>query len=422
MKSLLQHIREDNSASLNSTIIIGAGNGQQLPDWRSLEAERLLLVEAHPRLAEELSRRLQPEHGEQLLALAITPTPCSEAQLLSFNNPSYSSLKAPTALQTHYPNLRPLETLTVPACNVTHLLSEQGLDNDEAHLLVIDAPGQALELLQAIPPTTLQALSWLIVGCTAEPLYENDVNAEIISHWLQDMGFDRVQEDPNAIYPQSRLLLKRNLATVQRQRLNSEVIELRIRLSEQDKSSQQRIAELQQQVQLHNNATIEQAKLATERQQQLEALEKQKAEVTAARDALAKEKTALTQARDEQAKLATERQQQVEALEKQKAELTAARDALAKEKTALTQARDEQAKLATEHKTQLDKVTTEHDQVQKTANERQKALEQAQQRIKTLENEASENLQRQQLLQEELIKAEAQIELIKDLLLREPGL
>ena len=45
-----------------------------------------------------------------------------------------------------------------------------------------------------------------------------------------------------------------------------------------------------------------------------------------------------------------------------------------------------------------------------------------QQRNQQLEIDNQENTLRQQLLQEELIKAEAQIELIKDLLLREPGL
>ncbi len=45
-----------------------------------------------------------------------------------------------------------------------------------------------------------------------------------------------------------------------------------------------------------------------------------------------------------------------------------------------------------------------------------------QQRNQQLETDNQQNAIRQQLLQEELIKAEAQIELIKDLLLREPGL
>ena len=502
MKQLLQHILEHCNAPLHSAIVIGAGNGRQLADLRALGAEYLLLVEAHPRLAEELSRRLQPEQGEQLLALAVTAAPCSEARLLTFNNPAYSSLNAPTALQEHYPNLHALETLPVPARGIEQLLSEKDLDAEAVHLLAIDAPGQALELLQAIPAQTLQAFTWLIIDCAVEPLYEDDAGSEAIGAWLQEIGFDPIQEDPDAIYPHSRLLLQRNHANVQRQRLQAEASVLRTQLAAEQQTSQQHITELQQQLKNCRDAATEQAKVATEQQQRIETLEgliaerhvlaksnteltqardeqaklaaerqaqiealskekteltaardalaksktelnqardeqtklaterqaqievlsTEKTELTAARDALAKSKTELTQARDEQAKLAAEQQEQIEALSKEKIELTAARDALAKEKTELVQARDEQTKLAAERKAQLDKITAERDQAQKTTNERQKALDQAQQQIKTLESDASENLQRQQLLQEELIKAEAQIELIKDLLLRESGL
>ncbi len=70
----------------------------------------------------------------------------------------------------------------------------------------------------------------------------------------------------------------------------------------------------------------------------------------------------------------------------------------------------------------MDKIAAERDQLQKSLSENGKSLEDARQQIQQLEQEASESLHRQQLLHEELIKAEAQIELIKDLLLREPGL
>src|SRR5690606_13845418 len=115
---------------------------------------------------------------ERLLALAATAASGSKARLLSFNDPAYSSLNVPTVLQEYYPNLRPLETLSVSARGIEQLLNEQGLDEGAANLLVIDAPGQALELLQAILPETLQAFTWLIIDCAAEPLYENDAGSE----------------------------------------------------------------------------------------------------------------------------------------------------------------------------------------------------------------------------------------------------
>ena len=162
-------------------------------------------------------------------------------------------------------------------------------------------------------------------------------------------------------------------------------------------------------------ARDEQANLATERQAALTALQTQ-------RDSLAQEKSKLiavnaelARARDElAAQYDTESKAKAEALSrcdaeaKAKAEAIAQCELLAKEQAALAAACDEQAKLATDR--QLALSSQQQDSTSKL------------QRIQQLEADNHEYGVRQQMLQEELIKAEAQIELIKDLLLREPGL
>ncbi|SFA85733.1 hypothetical protein, partial [Azotobacter beijerinckii] len=148
-----------------------------------------------------------------------------------------------------------------------------------------------------------------------------------------------------------------------------------------------------------------------------------------ARDALGKEKAALAAAHDEQAKLANERKAQADALAKGAAELVAIRDALVKEKAALVTARDEQAKLANEHKVriealgaQLEEQTGKTNALLMTRDNQTLLLSERDSQIHQFEAEYSENLARLRLMQDELVKGEAQIELIKDLLLREPGL
>ena len=148
-----------------------------------------------------------------------------------------------------------------------------------------------------------------------------------------------------------------------------------------------------------------------------------------ANDVLNQDKAALTAARDEQTKLANERKAQLDALTSEKTALITANDVLSQDKAALTTTRDEQTRLAEERKAQLEKVTSERDQVQKAAAEQKKNLDATQQKlmtqqqeIKQQEVETNESNLRQHLMQQELIKAEAQIEIIKDLLLREPGL
>jgi hypothetical protein len=88
----------------------------------------------------------------------------------------------------------------------------------------------------------------------------------------------------------------------------------------------------------------------------------------------------------------------------------------------LTQARDEQAKVAAERQTQIQQLTQARDEQAKLAAERQRQLDEMKKRLQQIEGQNTEFATHQTLLQEEVVRAEAQIDLIKDVLLREPGL
>ena len=94
---------------------------------------------------------------------------------------------------------------------------------------------------------------------------------------------------------------------------------------------------------------------------------------------------------NEQDKLAQERQAQIEQL---------------------TQLKDEQDKLAQERQAQIDQLNQDRDEALEEVNI-------SKNRIQDLERQLSESVHRQDLLDNEFIKAEAQIELIKDILIRE---
>ena len=176
-----------------------------------------------------------------------------------------------------------------------------------------------------------------------------------------------------------------------------------------------RHGELEKEVQALTAARNEKATLATERLAQVDALtqaseefQKQLSAVTARHGELEKQVQALTVARNEQGTLAAERLTQMEALvrakqalEQQKSVLTEQLGQLEKDVKALAQARDEQAKLATERQIQIASL---------------------QQQMESKRTSDAELSARQQLMHDELLRAEAQIDLIKDVLLREPGL
>jgi FkbM family methyltransferase len=165
-------------------------------------------------------------------------------------------------------------------------------------------------------------------------------------------------------------------------------------LTEQVEHQARQITDTQAQVAQLSTARDDQARLATERQAQI---------------------ATLSQERDQQAKLAADRQAQIEALHKEKAALAADCAAKAKQATdtqakvdQLSQSRDQQAKLASDLKQQLAQA--------------QQSLQEKDKRLADLQAHVNEAAQRQRLLDEEMLRAEAQIDLIKDVLLREPGI
>jgi hypothetical protein len=417
MNNLLRHIHEHTVGDLDNALIIGAGTGSQLGDWRQLGCRQLLLAEAHPQLAEALGQRLRSEQGERLLSVAVTPNEQPVAVLHSLNNLAYSSLNQAADLFTYYPNLRRDEALQVPARSLEAVVAEQALDHQQTHVLLIAAPGQALQLLQATPVASLHAFTWIIVECNCEPLYQGDASdRDIIGH-MKTLGFNLAIDNPDAIFPQSQLLFERNATRLVQQRLDSEADEQK----RQPDAFVRPFAAYE--VVAHEDAALAtthyaQSPVIAALQAELAALRQLNAELTLSAEVQEKKLADLTQAHDAQAQLLDERQALVEALSKTSSELAAERDALIKKNAELAEACATQTKLADERKTQLEQISDQRDHLQKAVSEHNEAN---QGQVQTLEREAVEYQHRQRLLEEQLLKAEGQLELVKDLLLREPG-
>jgi len=188
-------------------------------------------------------------------------------------------------------------------------------------------------------------------------------------------------------------------------------------------------AERQGQIQQLAQTRDEQAKLAVDRGTQLEGLKKEKAKLEAERDATEKlveqrqvEIEALRKAKDEHAKLAAERQAQLQQMTQARDEQAALAtkrqaglDALHKEKEELEADRNAKATLATDCKGLVESRNAELKKANSLLNEKAS-------RIADLEAQLADFEFRQSLLNQEMIKTEAQIGLIKDVLLREPGI
>lgn len=165
-----------------------------------------------------------------------------------------------------------------------------------------------------------------------------------------------------------------------------------------------------------------QTKLATERHANIEVISKEKLELSAKLE--------------EQTKLSQDRQTRLDAFSKEKATLTEKlaaadktlqefnkrSDTLQSQIEKLTKVCDEQSKLATERTNESKQLTGQRDNLSKESQSLKSEVQVKDTAIAKLNERIAEQDYRERQLVEEIVRAEAQIELIKELLLREGGL
>ena len=181
-------------------------------------------------------------------------------------------------------------------------------------------------------------------------------------------------------------------------------------------------AQLEQEKQVLAGERDAQAKLTEARGREFDALKQVQTQ-------LEQEKQALAGERDVQAELLEARGREFDALKQVQTQLEQEKQALAGERDAqakLLEARGRELDELKQAKAQLDRerqaLAGERDAHAKLAAERLKQISELQQQLQSRQSNETELMTRQQMLQEEMARAEAQLDLIKELLLREPGL
>jgi FkbM family methyltransferase len=427
-------------AQLDVLVHMGAGRCRELDSHLAAKPKKVLLIEADPQLAEALEARTADLPHVQVTRAAVAGERRA-AEFHRYNLPDAGSLQAASGLLELFPGLRTLERITVETISAPELIGPLRLDTAQENLLVVDVPAEELPVLQALQQAEqLHLFRHLHVHCGRESLYERSQPASSVVQWLRDHGFDLIDEDDSNDPDRPRLILQRNALALQNRALSLQLIELRRELEEvaaardvnakllREKAAQidqlsrsqgeaaGRVEALLKQLEI---AQADAANLKAECGRQVELINKQVEEIdrlTKSRDqAMAHAETLkkrLESAELEVNKVATERDQHVKRLTDQFATERAQLEQVA---AALKEELSQSKKLVEDRTKQLSDVTAA-----KTAAE--KLADTLQQKVKRLETENAEITARQRIMNEELVKGEAQIELIKDLLLREPGL
>lgn len=386
-----------------AVVLVGASRSQRhLFEWPAVCPQNILLIDAQRKALASIRQHF-PETAAWQMRSAVLADSARDTCFFSASNPGEDGLVPPQKLAGLWPNLHTTAERICTTQTLQGLLAEPelaGLAEAGATWLVIDCL-PALHILQGAG-ALLQHCKVVSLRVLLEPLEQDEPGTTLAEaeRYLAEHQF-RCIHCTEENHPRiGQALFLRDDSAQHEQQITCMLQTQAELASERDDLEQKNSTLLATCQTLKTDNTALQA--------EREALRQDNTALAAERDVLAQEKAhlivvrdRLTDEHDQQAKLAAERQAQLDSLAKEKAELLAAYDALALEKVSLTAAHD--------------KLTDERDQQAKLAAAREE-------RIGQLEAELQEALMRLHLMQEELIKGEAQIELIKDLLLREPEL
>ncbi|MBQ4824452.1 hypothetical protein J4729_07790 [Leisingera sp. HS039] len=184
---------------------IGAGSGRAAEGYVQAGLDPVLLAEADPEAMpglQALAKRFAPV---QAIAAAVSAKG-GPGRFHSCNFAGLSSLAAPAeALYQLFPGLQVLAEETVETQAIADLAARCGLPKAGRGLLVLEAPGQALALLQALEQAEcLQHFQTLRLQEGRDPLYRGAPGMAALRAGLEELGYiswlEAAPEDPDRPY------------------------------------------------------------------------------------------------------------------------------------------------------------------------------------------------------------------------------
>jgi FkbM family methyltransferase len=406
MISLEKHLPE--GTRLGTVLHIGAGDGSSIDSYLALAPQRLILVEGDPVTSAALEERAKTLPNANVIARPVSAEGGS-LRWHRFNLAFLNGPLVPIGLSAVYPRLRPAETITVESIAITQLIVAQDItqDPDHVNLLVLDVPGQETALLAALPQPLLSSFALIMVrscqpGTFADASSMESAIESFTARYFRPIS--RSNDEPT--WPQ--LTLRFDALACERDSFERQLSELKAR-------------------EVETSRTIDAMRV------QLDELQKSKRTAENLAEARANEIEILKRERDEATSLVQNFQlttrEQESRLAQAKAALAADREALERtiaelrtELRSSQQAKAEIEKLATQRQTQAEQVSKDKTLLVAARDEQTRLAAERLRTIERLEREVSELTARHSMLKEELVKSEAHVELIADLLLAEARL
>lgn len=242
--------------NLHTIVHIGAGRGDELSEYLASDAQRIVLIEPDPGMAEALRHLVQQDRRVEVLEVAITDNKDLK-QLTVYNLPEANSLYQPVAVRQLFPGLKVISQVSVSSHNIEDFLRIVS-PGEECNLLIIQAPGAEHAIINdLIDQDALEFFPYIHLTASQNPLYNGSAGAEQLLSLLRKRGYNS-QPIPGADPDWSQWMLERDPATqeikalkLEKKALNRRVLQVASELDETNQSIQRaesQILHLQEQV------------------------------------------------------------------------------------------------------------------------------------------------------------------------------
>ena len=244
MQEALKRIDANSHPRVGAVLHVGAGSCRELEDFLRLKAEKVMLLEANPGLADRLRKSTRELKHVQVINSAVAAAEGPNGVLRVLSNPRESTLMQPTRLLARLPNLRVAREVSVPVISLSGLISRLAPDPARHNLLVLETQGAELAVLSATAPEDLRAFTWIAVRTSAESLYEDGATAAEVDEVLRRSGFRPViPPQPHSALPFQNLLYQ-----IDAPRLYWELKDNEARLNQELAEARHELAELRQEL------------------------------------------------------------------------------------------------------------------------------------------------------------------------------
>lgn len=400
---------------------LGAGSASE-PAGLLDVAEQVILVEAR----EAAYKSLQQQYPQASVQQQLISVDGGSVEFTEYNLAEYSAIHAATGLKAIFPGLKAVTRERLNAIRITDFINDLALQ-DHNNVLVIDIADSTLALLTALQQSgQLSQFSDMHIQAGIEPLYTGAATTTEITSFLQLHGYLLKQtagDDPDlpwlsfSLNPLSQILQHKRKAN---DALNKELETLKQELTVQRQVSETLNSELEKVKQQFDKQAEQNQRDLLEKTGQLEA-----ARLTADKEQAAlierfvvknAELSLLTQQRDQALSQLSALQQQNSGIgpdsEQLKNDVQHLQAELANKAQQLSTGEQKHAEL-------IDKLKSELELANKHAAALTEKIVQLEKTNQTLDETNVGLANQQQALKLEMLKAEAQIDIIKDLLLKQ---